>query len=77
VIEKGERQLAVHGLDPEGQPAQLHRQRVQIHAVKTMLHHEPLEPSLELRIEVIVRGAAGQQVLLQEHPADRPLGQRG
>lgn len=39
VIQEAEGERAVHGLDPQAETAELHRQRVQVHAVDAPLHH--------------------------------------
>ena len=51
VVEERERQVAVHRLDPERQAAELHRQRVEVHAVDAALDDVAAEDGLEPRLE--------------------------
>ena len=60
VVEERERQVAVHRLDPERQPAQLHRERVEIHAVDAALDDVTAEDGLEPGLEGLVRRPAAK-----------------
>ena len=63
VVEEAERQGAVHGLDPERQATQLHRERVEIHGVDATLHHVAAQHRLQARLEAFVVGRAGDQLV--------------
>ena len=68
VVEEAERQRAVHGFDPQRQPAQLDGQRIEVDGVDAALHHVAAQHRLEARLEVVVLRPAGDQLV------DQPLG---
>ena len=59
VVEEAERQVAVHRLDPERQPAKLHRQRVEVHGVDAPFHHVTAQHRAEARFEIVCVRPAG------------------
>src|SRR5690606_13997494 len=65
VIEEGKRQLAVHRLDPQRQPAQLGGQRVYVDAVDAPLDDGASEDRLEPRLEVVVLRPRRQKLLAE------------
>ena len=63
VVEEAERQGAVHGLDPQREAAQLHRQGVEIHRVDAALDDVAPQHRPETRLEAVVVRAAGDQLV--------------
>ena len=59
VVEEAERQVAVHRLNPERQPAELHRQRIEVHGVDAPLHHVAAQHGAEARLEIVLLGLQG------------------
>ena len=65
MVEEPERQGPVQGLDPERQAAELHRQGIEVDGVDAALHDVPAQDSLEARLEAVVVGPAGNQLVGQ------------
>ena len=63
VVQETERQLPVHGLDPERQPAQFDGQRIDVDAVDASFHHVAAEHRLEAGLEIGVVRRAGDQLV--------------
>ena len=63
VVEEPEWQGAVHRLDPERQSAQLHGQGIEVHGIDAALDDMTPQDRLETRLEALVVGAAGNQLV--------------
>ena len=74
VVEEAERQRAVHGFDPQRQPAQLDRQRIEVDGVDAALHHVAAQHRLEARLEVVILRPAGDQFVDQQLGGGAPVG---
>ena len=62
VVEEGEGQRPVHRLDPEREAAELHGQRIEVHAVDAALDDVAAQDRLQSRLEGVIVRAAGQRV---------------
>ena len=65
-VEETERQRAVHGLDPQRQPAQFDGQWIEVHGIDAALHHVATQQRLEALLEAVVVRPAGDQFLAEE-----------
>ena len=74
VVQEPERQLTVHGLDPEREPAELDRQRIQVDRVDATLDYVPTQAGLEARLEVVVVRGHGICSSLSRSPSSSPSG---
>ena len=65
MVEEPERQVAVHRLDPQRQPRQLHRQRIEVHAVDAALDDVAHELGAQPVFEVLVLRRHGQGLVVK------------
>ena len=73
MVQEAKRQVAVHGLDPQRHAAQLHRQRVQVHAVQASLDDVALELGPQGLFKAFVGGVELEQ-LVAEHLRNLAIG---